>query len=103
MVEFHDPARMTTLFLLTNGGHNAGIVSGPVHPRRRHRVRSWLNAGDTLPPEVWFDTTEPQAGSWWPVWQRWLVRHSSETRVIPRVFLLLECNRRDTSIGGSNH
>jgi polyhydroxyalkanoate synthase len=39
-------------FLLTSGGHNAGIVSGPVHPRRRHRVRSWLNAGDTLPSEV---------------------------------------------------
>ena len=27
-------------FLLTSGGHNAGIVSGPVHPKRRHRVRT---------------------------------------------------------------
>ena len=25
-------------FCLTSGGHNAGIISGPVHPKRRHRV-----------------------------------------------------------------
>ncbi len=35
-------------FLLTSGGHNAGIVSGPVHPRRRHRVRTWLNDSESL-------------------------------------------------------
>jgi polyhydroxyalkanoate synthase len=70
-------------FLLTSGGHNAGIVSGPVHPRRRHRIRTWLNASDTLPPEEWFDTTAPQPGSWWPAWQQWLARHSSPTQVLP--------------------
>jgi polyhydroxyalkanoate synthase subunit PhaC len=69
-------------FLLTSGGHNAGIVSGPVHPRRRHRVRTWLNEGETLAPETWFETTQPQAGSWWPIWQRWLAQHSGE-RVTP--------------------
>jgi polyhydroxyalkanoate synthase len=70
-------------FLLTSGGHNAGIVSGPVHPRRRHRVRTWLNPSDTLPPDVWFETTEPLAGSWWPVWQSWLARHSTEALAAP--------------------
>jgi polyhydroxyalkanoate synthase len=70
-------------FLLTSGGHNAGIVSGPVHPKRRYRVRTWLNASETLPPDEWFDTTAPQAGSWWPVWQRWLAAHSSRARVAP--------------------
>ena len=68
-------------FLLTSGGHNAGIVSGPVHPRRRYRVRAWLNAGETLPPQTWFETTQPQAGSWWPLWQHWLAQHSTQTRV----------------------
>ena len=38
-------------FLLTSGGHNAGIVSGPTHPRRRHRVRTWPNDSETLTPE----------------------------------------------------
>ncbi len=70
-------------FLLTSGGHNAGIVSGPAHPRRRHRVRTWLNTNDTLPPDVWLETTPPQAGSWWPAWQDWLARHSTEGRVSP--------------------
>jgi len=70
-------------FLLTSGGHNAGIVSGPVHPRRRHRVRSWLNDTDTLTPQAWLETTQPQPGSWWPVWQRWLAEHSTKARVAP--------------------
>ena len=70
-------------FLLTSGGHNAGIVSGPVHPRRRHRVRTWSNATETLTPQAWLDTTPPEAGSWWPVWERWLAQHSTATRVAP--------------------
>jgi polyhydroxyalkanoate synthase len=70
-------------FLLTSGGHNAGIVSGPVHPRRRHRVRTWSNAGENLPPDEWLESTQPQAGSWWPVWQHWLAQHSTESRVDP--------------------
>ena len=70
-------------FLLTSGGHNAGIISGPMHPRRRHRVRTWLNTSETLTPEEWFETTPPQAGSWWPVWQHWLAQHSTQVLVAP--------------------
>ncbi len=70
-------------FLLTSGGHNAGIVSGAVHPRRRHRVRTWSNATDSLTPQEWFDTTESAAGSWWPIWQRWLAERSTQSRVAP--------------------
>ncbi|MGA2187246.1 MAG: alpha/beta fold hydrolase [Steroidobacteraceae bacterium] len=70
-------------FLLTSGGHNAGIVSGPVHPRRRHRVRTWSNASETLTPDAWFETTEPRSGSWWPTWHLWLAQHSSTPQVTP--------------------
>jgi polyhydroxyalkanoate synthase len=70
-------------FLLTSGGHNAGIISGPVHPRRRHRVRTWLNASETLAPDAWFETTPPRAGSWWPTWETWLAEHSTPARVAP--------------------
>jgi polyhydroxyalkanoate synthase subunit PhaC len=70
-------------FLLTSGGHNAGIVSGPMHPRRRHRVRTWLNDTETLAPQAWIDQTPAEAGSWWPVWDRWLVAHSGAERVAP--------------------
>jgi polyhydroxyalkanoate synthase subunit PhaC len=70
-------------FLLTSGGHNAGIVSGPSHPRRRHRVRTWSNAGETLSAQAWIEGTPPQAGSWWPVWQHWLAQHSTQALVPP--------------------
>jgi polyhydroxyalkanoate synthase subunit PhaC len=70
-------------FLLTSGGHNAGIVSGPVHPRRRYRMRSWANDTDTLTPEAWLESTPPETGSWWPVWERWLAQHSAAARVAP--------------------
>lgn len=38
-------------FLLTSGGHNAGIVSGPEHPRRRYRVHTRKNGDKFIAPE----------------------------------------------------
>ena len=64
-------------FLLTSGGHNAGIVSGPSHPKRRYRVLTWANATDTLSPDDWLRSTAQHADTWWPEWQRWLAQHSS--------------------------
>jgi len=68
-------------FLLTSGGHNAGIVSGPEHPRRRHRTLTWTDPLSNLTPEVWHETAALAHGSWWPVWQRWLAAHSSPQQV----------------------
>lgn len=65
-------------FLLTSGGHNAGIVSGPVHPKRRHRMLTWTNATDTLSAEDWLKSAPLLEGSWWPAWQRWLAQRSSK-------------------------
>ncbi len=71
-------------FLLTSGGHNAGIISGAVHPRRRHRVRTWSNATETLTPEAWLHLTPAVPGSWWPTWEEWLARHSGPQNAAPR-------------------
>jgi polyhydroxyalkanoate synthase len=71
-------------FLLTSGGHNAGIVSGPVHPKRRFRQRTWSNTTEMLSPTEWFESTAVQAGSWWPEWQRWLAARSSPDQVPAR-------------------
>jgi polyhydroxyalkanoate synthase len=70
-------------FLLTSGGHNAGIISGPAHPKRRHRVRTRHAGEPRLTADKWFETTEAEAGSWWPVWGAWLDAHSAGSRVAP--------------------
>jgi polyhydroxyalkanoate synthase len=70
-------------FCLTSGGHNAGIISGPQHPKRRHRVLS-TRAGARLPaPSQYLEKVEPVQGSWWPTFAEWLAAHSSETKVKP--------------------
>jgi polyhydroxyalkanoate synthase subunit PhaC len=65
-------------FLLTSGGHNAGIVSGPSHPRRRYRMLTGMRPADT--PDGWLERAPLSEGSWWPAWQHWLTAHSSATQ-----------------------
>jgi polyhydroxyalkanoate synthase subunit PhaC len=70
-------------FCLTSGGHNAGIISGPQHPKRRHRVLT-LKAGARLPsPSQYMKQVEPAPGSWWPTFAAWLAQHSTKTKVTP--------------------
>ena len=70
-------------FLLTSGGHNAGIISGPVHPKRRHRVDTRRTGAAPVGADEWFATTAAMPGSWWPTWAEWLKAHSSPGRVPP--------------------
>jgi len=70
-------------FCLTSGGHNAGIISGPEHPRRRHRVHASRPGARLLSPDRYLEKVEPQPGSWWPTWAQWLDAHSSQRRVPP--------------------
>ncbi len=63
-------------FLLTAGGHNAGIVAGPVHPKRHYRMRTRRLADPHLAPQDWMDEAPRFDGSWWPAWQQWLAAHS---------------------------
>ena len=69
------PATEVT-FLLTSGGHNAGIVSEPGHPHRSYQVAT-KHAGDHfIDADTWEQTTPHNDGSWWPEWQAWLAGHS---------------------------
>jgi polyhydroxyalkanoate synthase len=63
-------------FLLTAGGHNAGIICGPVHPKRHYRVKTRRLADPHLAPEDWMEAATKHDGSWWPAWQGWLAAHS---------------------------
>jgi polyhydroxyalkanoate synthase len=72
-------------FLLTSSGHNAGIVVGPVHPKRHYRLRTRRLADPHLAPDDWVATTPKQPGSWWPAWEKWLADHSSGRAALPAI------------------
>ncbi len=59
-------------FVLTSGGHNAGIVSEPGHRRRHFRIRTRIAGTRTLGADEWQRDTAPQDGSWWLSWAAWL-------------------------------
>jgi polyhydroxyalkanoate synthase len=63
-------------FVLTAGGHNAGIVSEPGHPRRSYQIAGH-KGGDLHPdPDTWQAITPKEEGSWWSAWQAWLAERS---------------------------
>ncbi|MDE2458989.1 MAG: polyhydroxyalkanoic acid synthase [Rhodospirillales bacterium] len=70
------PAEIT--FVLTSGGHNAGIVSEPGHPHRSFRSLTRIPGSPYQGPEEWHQTAKPQEGSWWPFWVDWLGERSHE-------------------------
>jgi polyhydroxyalkanoate synthase len=80
--KFHLLTDTDVTFLLTNGGHNAGIVSEPGHAGRRYRVATKHDADNYVDPDVWAAETPPREGSWWTCWSDWVASHSG-ARVAP--------------------
>ena len=70
-------------FALTNGGHNAGIVSEPGHPRRRYQIATRRPHDLYIDPDSWAVENEPREGSWWTDWFRWLERRSGPPTAPP--------------------
>lgn len=70
--------RSDVTFILTNGGHNAGVVSEPNHPRRHYHIHTDDHRDPTLSPEDWRAQATRVEGSWWPQWGQWLAAHSGE-------------------------
>jgi polyhydroxyalkanoate synthase len=63
-------------FLLTSGGHNAGIVSEPGHPHRSFQCVTRRAGAPYVDPDRWAAETPTEEGSWWPRWEAWLSRRS---------------------------
>ncbi len=77
--KLHSMADTQVTFLLTNGGHNAGIVSEPGHPRRHFRVATCEPDARFTDPETWMSENRTRDGSWWPEFVRWLDERSGAT------------------------
>jgi polyhydroxyalkanoate synthase subunit PhaC len=79
--KFHFLADADIAFVLTNGGHNAGIVSEPGHPHRHFRIGLHRHGEQFVDPEDWLTRNPGREGSWWPAWIAWLEERSG--RLVP--------------------
>ena len=70
-------------FVLTSGGHNAGIVSEPGHKGRHYRISERAADARYTDPETWYAMTKIEQGSWWQAWVAWLERQSHERAAPP--------------------
>jgi len=70
-------------YLLTSGGHNAGIVSEPGHQGRSFRVADKGLNDHYIDPDRFYAEARRKDGSWWPEWVGWLERHSAEPTGTP--------------------
>jgi len=70
-------------FVLTNGGHNAGIVSEPGHHGRRYHIATRYQDDRYVDADTWLAGANLVEGSWWPAWAAWLTARSSAERVAP--------------------
>jgi polyhydroxyalkanoate synthase len=65
-------------YLLTTGGHNAGIVSEPGHDHRGFQVMTRKADDRYIDPNAFLAQAPQKQGSWWPEWIAWLATQSGE-------------------------
>ncbi len=83
--KLHLLADTPVTFLLTSGGHNAGIISEPGHEGRSYHIRTAQEDDPYLSPETWQATAEHHEGSWWPELVAWLSERSSGETSPPKL------------------
>jgi polyhydroxyalkanoate synthase len=72
-------------FLLTSGGHNAGIVSEPGHSGRSYQATTKGRDDRYVAPDAWAASALRREGSWWPEWVRWLDAYSGAPVAPPQM------------------
>ena len=81
--KIHLLADTDVTFLLTSGGHNAGVFIPPPGERSAFRIATKREKARYVDPDTWLETTPVQKGSWWPSWFAWLAGHSGERTAPP--------------------
>lgn len=82
--KLHQLVDSDVTFVLTSGGHNAGIVSEPGHAGRHYQMQTtaWTDRRPT--PNEWAATAARCEGSWWEAWSGWMQGHGAGTMVDAR-------------------
>jgi polyhydroxyalkanoate synthase subunit PhaC len=69
-------------FVLTNGGHNSGIVSLPSDSWHHYHMGTSDAKAPYISPDKWLEQNPKQhPGSWWIAWHQWLAARSTSTQV----------------------
>ncbi len=74
--KIHGLTESDITFVLTSGGHNAGVVSEPGHQGRVYQIADKASDAPYVGPDTWHAEVEERKGSWWPEWDAWLREHS---------------------------
>jgi len=70
-------------FVLTSGGHNAGIVNEPGRKGRRFQIATRKVHDNYVGPDQWVQQAQVTEGSWWTAWVEWLASHSDGRTAAP--------------------
>jgi polyhydroxyalkanoate synthase subunit PhaC len=72
-------------YLLTSGGHNAGVVAPPSQQGHFYQTKTKPAGAPYIGPDEWLKVAPRTDGSWWPEWMRWLGARSGEPCEPPRI------------------
>jgi polyhydroxyalkanoate synthase len=81
--KIHQQTSGDVTYLLTTGGHNAGIVSEIGRTDRNFQVLSKTHDDPYVDPDAYLATAPRKPGSWWPEWANWLRERSGAPTSAP--------------------
>ena len=71
-------------YLLTSGGHNAGVISAPGHDGHSFQVMTKKSDSHYVDPETYLAGAPRKDATWWPEWVAWLATHSGAASAPPQ-------------------
>jgi polyhydroxyalkanoate synthase len=81
--KIHFLADSEVTFVLTNGGHNAGIVAAPDERNHSYQVLTKKADAPYVGPDDWIKLAPSHEGSWWSEWVRFLAAQSGSAVAPP--------------------
>jgi len=81
----HTHTNSDVTFVLSTGGHNAGVVNPPNATTRKHQIARHDDLKAYIDPDSWRAGAQNHEGSWWPCWLDWLKDRSSAPTNAPAI------------------
>jgi polyhydroxyalkanoate synthase len=76
--KIHFLANADVTYVLTSGGHNAGIVAPPAEEGHNYQAMTKKAADLYIGPDEWVKAAPSHEGSWWEEWVRFLAARSGQ-------------------------